>query len=106
MVRVSIRPAQPDGDAEATGNAVGAALCDLGTEPSDVGQRLTRIQSPMAHTNRVRDHDVERRPHEGVGSPEQTGRASPAMLIALNPYSCRGVRFDMIPASIRGYCAA
>ena len=50
MVPVSLRG---DDDGESTGNAVGAVLCNLGTELSDPAERLARIHLSMRHSKNV-----------------------------------------------------
>ncbi len=50
MVPVSLRR---DDDGESTGNAVGALLCNLGTELSDPAERLARIHLSMRYSKNV-----------------------------------------------------
>jgi len=51
MVPVSMRPTA--GTGESTGNAIGALLCNLGTEQPDPADRLTVINQSMANGKRI-----------------------------------------------------
>jgi len=48
MVPVSLR-----GEGEGEGNAVGAVLCNLGTELTDTAERLVRVHNSMRHSKNV-----------------------------------------------------
>jgi len=48
MVPVSLR-----GEGEGEGNAVGAVLCNLGTELTDAAERLDRVHNSMRHSKNV-----------------------------------------------------
>jgi len=51
MVPVSMRPSAETG--ESTGNAIGALLCNLGTDQSDPADRLTVINQSMTNGKRI-----------------------------------------------------
>ncbi|MBB5915183.1 WS/DGAT/MGAT family acyltransferase [Nocardia transvalensis] len=80
MVPVSLRAA--DEDASADGNAVGAALCDLGTESDDAAERLARIRASMARAKTT------------------MARLTPLQILGLSAINVAGVALPALPARV------